>query len=177
MGLGELDGGELLFCYVGSSLLPHSGRETKKQTGIATGWQYKGVVISFICERKWQNRFLSLWKIVTKVSFLSKDGLWQQSITESAKSIMDQKLWGIYIWKMWLPWHVSKLTPSQVSFCSMRPSKSEILASMQTPIKDGTLSLWLPINASLIAHFKDSGFFWSWTLFSSVLLICWSSEK
>ena len=53
-------------------------------------------------------------------------------------------------------------------------SQSEILALLQTPIKDGTLSLWLPINASLIAHFKDNGFFWWWTLFSAVNLICWS---
>ena len=38
---------------------------------------------------------------------------------------------------IWAAWHVSKLTTSQEAFCS----QSEILASVQTPIKVGTLSL------------------------------------
>ena len=38
MGLDELDGGKLLFCSVGSSLIPHCRRDDNKN-----------VVISFVC--------------------------------------------------------------------------------------------------------------------------------
>ena len=68
---------------------------------------------------------------------------------------------------IWAAWHVSKLTPSQVSFVNWDLLKVKFLHLRKHQLKSAPCH-WLPINASWIALFIDSCFFLWWTLFSSV---------
>ena len=61
---------------------------------------------------------------------------------------MNQIFLGIYVKDMISLTHLINTFLSVILL--IETSQSEILASLQTPIEDGTLSLWLPINASLI---------------------------